>query len=138
MEPRLSLGASHLAAVPRYYHADMTQALFEALFDDQAQPMWVVDAGTRAFLAVNEAALRLYGYTRDEFLALSADDLEENVDDVRRAFADWSNSCSQRVWRHKRKSGEAFDARVTSFSLEFTGQRARLAVIENLDRVRGE
>ena len=138
MEPRLSVGAPHLAAVPRHYHAGMTQALFEGLFDDQAQPMWVIDAGTRAFLAVNEAALRLYGYNRDEFLALSADDLHENVDDLRRAFADWSNSCSQRVWRHKRKSGESFNARVTSFSLEFAGRRARLAVIEDLDAVRAE
>jgi two-component system, cell cycle sensor histidine kinase and response regulator CckA len=116
----------------------MTQALFEALFDEQAQPMWVVDAGTRAFLAVNEAALTLYGYTREEFLALSADQLQENVDDMRRAFADWSNSCSQRVWRHRRKSGEVFDARVTSFSLEFAGRRARLAVIEDLERGRAE
>ena len=138
MEPRLSFGAPHLAAVPRHYHAGMTQALFEGLFDDQAQPMWVIDAGTRAFLAVNEAALRLYGYNRDEFLALSADDLHEDVDDLRRAFADWSNSCSQRVWRHKRKSGESFNARVTSFSLEFAGRRARLAVIEDLDAVRAE
>lgn len=134
----MSFGAPHLAAVPRHYHAGMTQALFEGLFDDQAQPMWVIDAGTRAFLAVNEAALRLYGYNRDEFLALSADDLHENVDDLRRAFADWSNSCSQRVWRHKRKSGESFNARVTSFSLEFAGRRARLAVIEDLDAVRAE
>ena len=39
------------------------------LFDVQPQPMWVVDAKTLAFLAVNGAAMRLYGYSKEEFLA---------------------------------------------------------------------
>lgn len=105
---------------------------FDALFDSQAQPMWVVDAETLRFLAVNEAALRLYGYTRAEFLALSADQIrpEEDADDLRRAFADWSNNVSQRVWRHRKKSGEVVRVKVTSFSLDFAGRRARLALIE--------
>jgi PAS domain S-box-containing protein len=107
---------------------------YRALFDVHPQPMWVVDANTLAFLAVNGAAIRLYGYSKDEFLALTADQIrpEEDVDDLRRAFADWSNNYSQRLWRHKKKSGEVMPVKVTSFNLEFGGRRARLAVIEDL------
>jgi PAS domain S-box-containing protein len=96
--------------------------------------MWVVDANTLAFLAVNGAAMRLYGYSREEFLALTADQIrpEEDVDDLRRAFADWSNNYSQRIWRHRKKSGEVIPVRITSFNLEFAGRRARLGVIEDL------
>ena len=112
------------------------EALFEqaALFDVHPQPMWVVDAETLAFLAVNQAAERLYGFTQHEFLAMTADEIRpaEDVDDLRRAFADWSNSCSQRIWRHRKKSGEVMTVRVTSFSLEFSGRRARLAIIDEL------
>ena len=109
-------------------------ALFDALFADQTQPMWVVDADTLAFLAVNDAATRLYGYTKEEFLRLGVNHVrpEADIDDVRRAFADWSNSCSQRIWRHKKKSGELITVKVTSFSFDFAGRRARLAVIEEL------
>lgn len=107
---------------------------YRTLFDVHPQPMWVVDANTFAFLAVNGAAIRLYGYSKDEFLAMTADQIrpEEDVDDLRRAFADWSNNYSQRIWRHKKKSGEVIPVKVTSFNLEFAGRRARLGVIEDL------
>jgi PAS domain S-box-containing protein len=114
---------------------------YRTLFDVHPQPMWVVDANTLAFLAVNGAAIRLYGYSKEEFLALTADQIrpEEDVDDLRRAFADWSNNYSQRVWRHRKKSGEVMPVRVTSFNLEFGGRRARLAVIEDLsERLKAE
>ena len=105
---------------------------FDALFNSHAQPMWVIDAESLRFLAVNEAALRLYGYTRAEFLSMTADEIrpEEDADELRRAFADWSNNVSQRVWRHRKKSGELMQVKVTSFSLDFGGRRARLALIE--------
>ena len=107
---------------------------YRTLFDVHPQPMWVVDASTLAFLAVNGAAMRLYGYSREEFLALTADQIrpEEDVDDLRRAFADWSNNYSQRIWRHRKKSGEVIPVKVTSFNLEFASRRARLGVIEDL------
>jgi PAS domain S-box-containing protein len=107
---------------------------YRTLFDVHPQPMWVVDANTLAFLAVNGAAIRLYGYSKEEFLALTADQIrpEEDVDDLRRAFADWSNNYSQRLWRHRKKSGEVIPVKVTSFNLEFGGRRARLGVIEDL------
>jgi len=114
---------------------------YRTLFDVHPQPMWVVDANTLAFLAVNGAAMRLYGYAHEEFLAMTADQIrpEEDVDDLRRAFADWSHNYSQRIWRHKKKTGEVIPVRVTSFNLEFAGRRARLGVIEDLtDRLMAE
>jgi PAS domain S-box-containing protein len=114
---------------------------YRALFDVHPQPMWVVDANTLAFLAVNGAAVRLYGYSKEEFLGMTADQIrpEEDIDDLRRAFADWSNNYSQRLWRHRKKSGEVIPVRVTSFNLEFAGRRARLGVIEDLtERLQAE
>ncbi len=107
---------------------------YRTLFDVHPQPMWVVDANTLAFLAVNGAAMRLYGYSKEQFLAMSADQIrpEEDVDDLRRAFADWSNNYSQRIWRHKKKNGDVIPVKVTSFNLDFEGRRARLGVIEDL------
>ena len=116
------------------------RALFEqcardpALFDVHPQPMWVVDARTLAFLAVNRAAVRLYGYSRQEFLAVTADRIRpaDEVEDLRRAFADWSNNVSQRIWRHQKKGGDVIAVKVTSFSMEFAGRPARVEVLEDL------
>ena len=52
------------------------QANYRVLFDGSPLPMWVHDAQTRRLLAVNEAAVAAYGYSREELLALTVDALE--------------------------------------------------------------
>lgn len=42
---------------------------YRALFEQSPHPMWVYDAQTLRFLAVNDAAAARYGYSREEFLA---------------------------------------------------------------------
>ena len=41
---------------------------YRLLFEGNPHPMWVYDVETLAFLAVNDAAVESYGYSRDEFL----------------------------------------------------------------------
>ena len=48
---------------------------FRMLFDHNPMPMWVCDMDTMRFLAVNDAAVDHYGYSRDEFLTLSIKDI---------------------------------------------------------------
>ena len=50
------------------------------LFEASPMPMWVYDAETLAFLAVNDAAVRHYGYRRDEFLAMRITDIRPPED----------------------------------------------------------
>jgi PAS domain S-box-containing protein len=113
---------------------------YRTLFDVNPYPMWVVDAKTLAFLEVNEAALRLYGYSHDEFLKMNAEQIrpQEDVEDLHRAFDDPSNNRA-RVWRHRKKTGEVIAVKITSFNLDFVGRRARLGVIEDLtERLQAE
>jgi len=44
---------------------------YRILFESNPQPMWVYDLGTLSFLAVNDAAVYHYGYSRDEFLSMT-------------------------------------------------------------------
>jgi len=94
----------------------------------------VVDAKNLSFLAVNAAAVRLYGYSKEEFVTMTADQIrpEEDVADLLKAFEDRSGIYLQRVWRHKKKNGELVNVKVVSFSLEFGGRPARLGVIHDL------
>ena len=48
---------------------------FRHVFERNPLPMWLHDADSGRFLAVNDAAVRHYGYTRDEFLSMSMQDL---------------------------------------------------------------
>ena len=113
---------------------------YRTLFDVHPYPMWVVDAKTLAFLEVNEAAMRLYGYSHDEFLKMNAEQIrpQEDVEDLHRAFDDPSNYRA-RIWRHRKKSGDLIAVKITSFNLDFGGRRARLGVIEDLtERLQAE
>ena len=48
---------------------------YRLLFESNPTPMWVFDAETHRFLAVNDAAMGAYGYSRDEFLAMTISDI---------------------------------------------------------------
>jgi PAS domain S-box-containing protein len=113
---------------------EQSEERYRMLFDVHPQPMWVVDAKTLAFLAVNGAAVNLYGYTKDEFLSMTAEQIrpQEDVEGLLKAFEDQSQNYGHRVWRHRKKNGELIQVKVVSFNLEFDGRRSRLGVIYDL------
>src|SRR5688572_10199302 len=52
------------------------EARFRRVFESNPLPMWIADHATGGFIAVNDAALALYGYSRAEFLGLKSAALE--------------------------------------------------------------
>jgi PAS domain S-box-containing protein len=53
---------------PAPHLAGLLADAYRLLFEDNPEPMWLFDAETFAFLIVNDAAVRKYGYSREEFL----------------------------------------------------------------------
>ncbi len=98
------------------------------LFEHHPGPMWLYDLDTLRFLSVNDAAVASYGYSRDEFLAMTVDELRAPVvnDDAHKA-GDAPN-----VFRHRRKDGMLMDVLVSSDAIEFDGRRAGLALAQDL------
>jgi len=114
---------------------------YRMLFDIHPHPMWVVHNKTFAFLAVNQAAIAHYGYSREEFLSMTAEQirLPDDIDQLLKNFQDQSRDYMQRVARHRKKNGELIDVEVTAFNLEFDGQPARLAVVDDItERLKAE
>jgi PAS domain S-box-containing protein len=107
---------------------------YRMLFDIHPHPMWIVDSKTLTFLAVNEAAARHYGFTREEFLSMTADQLRppEEVASLLKAFEDKSSTYMHRVSKHRKKNGELIDVDILSFNLEFDGRPARLGVVNDI------
>jgi two-component system cell cycle sensor histidine kinase/response regulator CckA len=115
------------------------QALHESeeahrlLFDASPLPLFVFDVETLAPLAVNEAALLLYGYERDEFLNLDVSALAIHGHDTARArLASWGDSAAAGTSRYRRKDGSQFVAEYITRALTFTGRRARISVIKDI------
>jgi PAS domain S-box-containing protein len=107
---------------------------YRMLFDIHPRPMWVVENKTLRFLAVNQAAVDHYGYSREEFLSMTAEQLRspEDIGQLLRDFEDPSRSYMQRVARHVKKNGEHIKVEIVSFNLTFDGRPARLGVIDDV------
>ncbi|HEY6660817.1 MAG TPA: PAS domain S-box protein, partial [Pyrinomonadaceae bacterium] len=52
-----------------------SEAQYRLLFEANPQAMWVYDLATLRFLAVNDAAVHHYGYSREEFLDMTIKDI---------------------------------------------------------------
>ncbi len=106
---------------------------YRMLFESSPLPMWVLDDETLRFVAVNDAALRLYGYSREEFLGKSAADLRRP--DERRDFLrphEPGGTVYRGVFRHARKNGEPLDIDGVGHLVGWRGRRARLVVINDI------
>jgi PAS domain S-box-containing protein len=105
---------------------------YRQLFESSPLPMWVYDTRTLAFLAVNNAALRRYGYTRDEFLARALTDLRPVEDHARLREDVAVRDDRTQIWRHVTKHGETLAVEITAHDLEFEGRRARLVLANDV------
>ncbi len=114
---------------------------YRMLFDIYPNPMWVVENKTLRFLAVNQAAIDHYGYSREEFLSMTAEQLRppEDIAQLLKDFQDQSRAYMQRAARHRKKSGELLNVEIVSSNLEFDGKPARLGVITDVtERMKSE
>ena len=101
------------------------------LFDNNPHPTWVFDRETLRFLAVNAAAVRKYGYSSHEFLAMTIKDIRPPEDvpvllESLSAIRDGTESDG--IWRHRRKDGTVIDVEITSYALNFAGRDAEVVV----------
>ena len=111
---------------------DRSRERSQMLFEASPTPMWVYDADSLAFLAVNDAAIRHYGYSRAEFLAMTIKDIRP-PEEVPRLLADVADaggpgSPAANTWQHQRKDGTLIDVEITAGRIDFQGRRAALVV----------
>jgi two-component system, cell cycle sensor histidine kinase and response regulator CckA len=108
---------------------------YRLLFESNPHPMYVYDAASTAVVAVNDAALECFGYSRAEFLALSVESLASEGERERLRAATTSVQDGSRsgltfsgVWRAQRKDGSEIDVDCTTHDHVFDGKRARVVM----------
>jgi PAS domain S-box-containing protein len=109
---------------------------YRILFETHPNPTWVYDAKTLAFLAVNDAAVEHYGYSRKEFLGLTIRDIRPQEDvpalieasDATAASGKKEPSRHSGIWRHRKRNGEILFADIYTTNIQFEGHAAHLAI----------
>ena len=113
----------------------LSEANSQLLFARNPLPMWVVDANSLRFQAVNDAAVQHYGYDRVEFLRMTAIDLHPagELAAFQAAFRGSDpQSQPEGQWRHLKKDGSMIDVEMYVSRMEYAGQPAVLVVAKNI------
>jgi PAS domain S-box-containing protein len=92
----------------------------------------VVDAQTLGFIVVNNAAVKKYGYTREEFLAMSMDQIATPLEEAGETGSDELAQGASTAWQHRRKDGTTLFVESTWHEIPFAGRDAVLVL--TLDR----
>jgi two-component system, sensor histidine kinase and response regulator len=119
-----------------------SEVQYRLLFEDNPHPMWIYDLDTLAFLTVNDAAIRHYGYSRGEFLSMTIKDIRP-PEDIPALLKEVGLARSGRhppgIWRHRKKDGALIDVEVTTQTLTGPNQNSQLALaIDVTERIRAE
>jgi PAS domain S-box-containing protein len=110
---------------------------YRRLFEVESDAIFLVDCETDQFIEVNAAALALYGYNNEEFLALSSGDVSAEPNKTRRAIAEEQTNIPLRF--HRKKDGNVFPVEITGSYFEYQGRKLHVAAIRDIsDRVKAE
>lgn len=106
------------------------------LFYFSPQAMWIFDVKTLCILEVNNAAIKYYGFTRDEFLQKTIIDLRppEDIPELIKVLPGiQSPTTNYREFKHVDKNGRIFPVEIMSHLIVFNGVSARLVTAQNIE-----
>lgn len=141
-EERLTANGGRVCVRTDITELKQRQASFRLLFESNPIPMFVCAADTLAFLAVNAAAVRHYGFDKKQFSNMSVFDLRrrDDVEDLhQRTRANDVGQQNGEIRRHVKADGGQIDVAVYSTSMTFNDQPAVIvAAIDVTGRLRAE
>ena len=122
------------------------EASYRLLFEGNPAPMWVYERESLRFLAVNEAAVEGYGWSREEFLAMTIEDIRPDTE-LSHLHSDLAENEGvgpsgfrhAGIWQHRRKDGTLREVEISSHDHMFEGRAARVVLaLDVTDRVQAE
>ena len=110
---------------------------YSDLFQLSPLPKWVFDLDTLFFLDVNEAAIAVYGYTREEFLSMQIPSLRPSAElpKMKAALEEAHNqniAVYKGIFTHQKKNGELIEMEVQSTLIKYQGKNARVVVANDI------
>jgi PAS domain S-box-containing protein len=114
---------------------DTTRA-YRYLFLNNPNPLWIYDKKTLQFLAVNNAAIAKYGYSKEEFLSMTIADIRPKEDipvlleEVGKVKPVYTNH--KRYWRHLKKNGDVLYVNISGHGILHNGHDAEIIMAHDI------
>jgi PAS domain S-box-containing protein len=107
---------------------------YKLLFESNPVPMWMFSKIDFSIIDVNEAACKLYGYSRGEFLQMNIRDMRpsEDIPLFVEKVSEMVTNANQGVWRHMKKDGSVMYVEVIGNDITYEGRSVRLALANDV------
>jgi PAS domain S-box-containing protein len=132
LERRISELEAELERQRRSGSPQQEQRKYQRLFELESDALVLIDSTDGLILEANRAATEMYGYTREELLALRNTDLSAEPDSTRQATRQEHKVVPVRY--HRRKDGSVFPVEITASHFEWQGRKAHVAAIREISR----
>ncbi|WP_138431756.1 PAS domain-containing sensor histidine kinase [Fodinibius saliphilus] len=109
----------------------------EICFRDDSSPMWIYNVNTLEIIDVNNAALSLYGYSRQEMLSLTVQDLHSREDNIKLPQvleSEVDEAEKSGVWKHNTKDGDVIYIHEKGCSIRVEDQECKLIVANDVTK----
>lgn len=122
-----------------FFSYEMAKTRYSDLFHLSPLPMWVYDLGTFQFLDINDAAIKNYGYTKEEFLKMTIKEIwpEDDYplfDEGVNSFSQYKENFKKRYLRHQKKNGNIINVEIQSNIIFFNDRKAKLVMANDITK----
>ncbi len=109
---------------------------YRDLFYSNPIPMWTYDDKTLQFLEVNDAAIRAYGYSAEEFKRMTILDISSEKGNMAKQAADIQpdDLTNAGTFEHLKKNGEKIIARINAYPVIFDNRKAVMEIAQDVTR----
>ncbi|MEK7264392.1 MAG: PAS domain S-box protein, partial [Bacteroidota bacterium] len=127
--------AKAIASKQKELALENSEKRYRDLFESNPLPMWVYDIATLHFLAVNNAAILHYGYSKEEFLSMTIKDIRPKeelpalMNNLTRVRTKHENSG---IWKHRKKDGKIIEAEIISHEIIVEERKARIVSVNDV------
>jgi PAS domain S-box-containing protein len=109
---------------------------YKYLFQHSSIPMWAFNVDDKRIVMVNNAAIKMYGYTQEEFLTMTIWDLrpEEEVHRLKEYIKETLEEDIRLSgpWKHQKKDGSIIDVQITSHVIKNENVTIRIVAITDI------
>jgi PAS domain S-box-containing protein len=113
-----------------------SQQKYMLLFNNNPMPMWMLSFPDRNFIDVNTAAINHYGYSKEDFLKMNANDIRPESEKEKfrtEIVAGKHQQTYNGIWRHKKKNGEVIWVEILAHDIVYEGNQVRLILANNIN-----
>ncbi len=116
---------------------NQSERKYRLIFKESPIPLWIYDVPSLKFIDVNDAAIKHYGYSRNEFMGMKITDIRPQ-EDVPKLLKDIKSktigSTHKKIWRHLNKNGELMQVEISSNPINLSGNNYRLILANDVTR----